>query len=131
MTVAHTEANTGDGYSGSILYTWVLTTANPTGAALGPEIAQMTDLCWHAIGGAGWGGATAAIQGSNTDTDANYGAMTNASGGAAITWTADGAPKQSIEKPAFVRPKLTTAGTAASVTVTLFARCNPFSRSFK
>jgi hypothetical protein len=126
MTVAHTESNTGDGYSGSILYTWVLTTANPTGAAVGPEIAQHTDLCWQATGT--WGGATAAIQGSNTDVDANYGAVTNASGGAAITYTADGAPKQQIEKPAFVRPKLTTAGTAASVTVTLFARRNPFSR---
>lgn len=129
MTVAHTEADTGDGYGGSRLYTWVLTTANPTGAALGPEAAQYTDLCWHATGT--WGGATAAIQGSNTDTDGLYGAMSNASGGAAITWTADGAPKQSIEKPAFVRPKLTTVGVGATVTVVLFARRNPFSRNFK
>ena len=122
----YTQANTGDGYSGSILYTWVLTTADPTGNPLGAEISQHTDLCWHATGT--WGGATAAIQGSNTNTDGLYGAMTNASGGTAITWTADSAPKQQVEKPVFVRPKLTTVGAGASVTVTLFARRNPFSR---
>lgn len=126
MAVAHTESNVGDGYSGAILYTWLLTTANPIGVAVGPEIIQHTDLCWHAVGT--WGGATAAIEGSNTDVTANYGAMTNASGGTAITWTANGAPKQQIERPAFVRPNLTTVGVGATVTVTLLARRNPFSR---
>lgn len=100
------------------LHTWTLTTADTTGVAV--EFPMYADLCWHAIGT--WGGATAAIQGSNRDTDAEYGALTNASGGAAITWTADGAPKQSIERPRFVRPKLTTPGSGATVVVTLLAR---------
>ena len=120
---SYTQSDVG---SDATLFTWVLTTADPTGTAVGPEVIQHVDMCWHAIGT--WGGATAAIQGSNRNTDAEFGAMTNASGGAAITWTADGAPKQQVEKPAFVRPKLTTAGPGASVTVTLLARRNPFTR---
>lgn len=123
---AYTRTEVGDGYNGSILFTWVLTTADPTGTPVGPEIAQHTDLAWQATGT--WGGATAAVQGSNTNTDALYAAVTNASGGTAITWTADGAVKQQLEKPAFSRPKLTAVGVGASVTVTLFARRNPFSR---
>lgn len=125
--VTPTSSDLGDGYGNTRTYTWVLTSADTTGVAVGPELAQYTDLCWQATGT--WGGATAAIQGSNTNTDALYGAMTNVSGGAAITWTADGAPKQSIEKPAYVRPKLTTAGAGATVTVVLFARRNPIRRA--
>lgn len=124
--VTPTVTDVGDGYGHSKLASWTLTTADHTGVALGPEIAQHTDLCWHATGT--WGGATAAIQGSNTNTDGLFGAMTNVSGGSAITWTADGAPKQSIEKPAYVRPKLTTAGAGATVVVTLFARRNTIRR---
>lgn len=111
----------------TVIATWVLTTADTTGVALGEAFIQHADRCWHASGT--WGGATAAIQGSNTDTDALYGALTNASGGAAITWTDDGAPKQSIENPLFVRPKLTTAGVGATVTVVLVARRNRMTRS--
>lgn len=125
--VTPTQQNVGDGYSGGILYTWVLTSTDTTGKAVGPEISQHTDRCWQATGT--WGGATAAVQGSNTDTDALYAAISNASGGAAITWSADGACKNQIESALYVRPKLTTAGAGASVTVTLFARRNPFSRN--
>jgi hypothetical protein len=124
--VTPTQQDVGDGYGGGILFTWVLTTADHTGKALGAEIVQHSDMCWHAIGT--WGGATAAIEGSNTDTNANYGAMTNAAGGSAITWTADGAPKQSNEKPVFVRPRLSTVGVGASVTVTMLARRNQLAR---
>lgn len=104
-----------------ILFSWTLTTADHTGVAA--RFPQHADLTWHAIGT--WGGATAAIQGSNRDTDAEFGALTNASGGSAITWTADGAPKTSIERPLFVRPKLTTPGTGATVVVTCLARKQP------
>ena len=125
--VQYTEADVG---SDSTLYTWALTTDDHTGKALGPEVIQHVDLCWQAVGDFG-GTGVAAIQGSNTDTDANFGAMTNASGGSAITWSAAGAPKQQVEKPAYIRPKLTTPGTAAAVTVTLLARRNPFGRGRK
>ncbi len=122
--VTPTQADKGDGYGGAILYTWVLTTADHTGAALGAEIIQHADLCWQASGT--WGGATAAIEGSNNDSV--YGAMTNVSGGSAITWTADGAPKQQIERPVNVRPRLSTVGLGATVTVTLLARRNQLAR---
>lgn len=111
----------------TVIATWVLTTADTTGAALGEAFFQHADRCWHATGT--WGGATAAVQGSNTDTDAVYGAMTNASGGAAITWTVDGAPKQQLEGPLYVRPKLTTAGAGATVTVVMVGRRNRVARS--
>lgn len=104
-----------------IVVSWALTTADHTGVAV--SFPQHADTCWHAIGT--WGGATAAVQGSNRDVDGEYGAISNASGGAAITWTADGAPKQAIERPMMMRPKLTTAGTAAAVTVTAVLRKMP------
>lgn len=126
-TVAPTQADAGDGYSGAILYQWTpLTVTNGVGKPLGPEIAQHTDLCWQVFGT--FDGATLSIQGSNGDVDANYTAVTNASGGSAITFTAAGI-KQQVEKPAWVRPKITVdGGGTASLTVVLFARRNPFSR---
>jgi hypothetical protein len=110
------------GDDNAILFTWALTTDDHTGVAA--EFIQHTDLCWQATGDFG-GTGVAAAQGSNTNTDANFGAMTNASGAAAITYSAAGAPKQQIERPRFVRPKLTTVGTDAAVSVTLMARRNP------
>lgn len=104
-----------------ILFSWTLTSAAATGTAM--RFPQHADLTWHAIGT--WGGATAAVQGSNRDTDAEYGALTNVSGGAAVTWTADGAPKTTIERPLFCRPKLTTPGAGATVVVTCLARKTP------
>lgn len=125
--VTPTSQDIGDGYGNTVLYTWVLTTADTTGVALGPEIVQHTDLCWHASGT--WGGATAATQGSNTNTDALFGATKNAAGGSAITFTADaGSPANQLEKPLYVRPKLTTAGAGATVTVTLLVRRNQLVR---
>jgi hypothetical protein len=101
--------------------TWVLTTANTTGK--GWEYVDFADITWHAGAGATWGAATAAVQGSNRDTDAEYGSVKSSASGNAITWTADGdASAVGQERPRFLRPKLTTPGTAASVTVTAMAR---------
>ena len=96
---------------------WALTTANTDGSPF--EYVQYTDLCWQAAGT--WGGATLTIQGSNDGT--NWFSMSNAAAGTAATFTADGG-KQTIERPRYVRPNLTTAGTGATVTVTLIARSN-------
>jgi hypothetical protein len=104
----------------SILVVWTsLLTASVSGT--GVEKAQHADLCWQAVG-ANWGGATLTLQGSNDGT--NWFSMTNAAGGAAATFTTDGG-KQTIERPRYVRPTLTTAGTAADVTVTLYMRKQP------
>lgn len=105
------------------LWTWPnMLTAATDGIAI--EQTQHADLCWQAVG-ATWGGATVAVQGSNDGV--NWFPLTNASGGAAATFTANGG-KQTIERPRYVRPQLTTAGTAADITVTLLARKTPNTR---
>jgi len=127
--VTPTETAIGPGYGEGVLYTWVLTTADHTGKALGPEVLQGVDMCWHAYAGATWGSATVAAQGSNTDTEAHYGPVNDIIGGLAITFTADGqATKQQGQKPVYQRPKLTTPGTDASVTVTCTVRKTQLTR---
>lgn len=102
-----------------IVVTWDLTTADATGDAVSfPEYA---DASWH-FTGTNWGGATAAAQGSHTNTDGLFAAVSNANGGAAITATTDGAIKQQWELALFARPKLTTGGTAAVVRATAIFR---------
>jgi hypothetical protein len=115
-----TTSNVDGSFDGK-LFTYTLTTADPAGDAF--EYLQHVDLCFQAVGT--WGGATLTAQGSNNGTD--WFSLTNASGGAAITFTADGG-KQSIERPRFIRPNLTVVGAGATVVVTVMARRNPLSR---
>ncbi len=125
MAITPTRQEVG---SDAILVTWALTTADATGVAIGPEItSQYRDITIHARGT--WGGATAAMQGANENTDGYFGAVTSASGGAAITYTADaGSPKACVEVSAYLRPKLTTAGAGATVYVTAYCSRAPFAR---
>jgi hypothetical protein len=102
-------------------WSWTLTTADTTGVAV--SWPAFGDTTWHAVGT--WGGATAAVQGSNTDTDGLFAAISNANGGTAITWTVDGAVKTALERPLYMRPKLTTAGVGATVVVTVTMRRMP------
>ncbi len=97
--------------------TWTLTSADPTGDAV--SLPQARDRCWQSTGT--WGGATMAAQGSNTNTDALFGAVTNANGGLAITETANSVCKNSLESCEFVRAKLTAVGAGATVVVVLNA----------
>jgi hypothetical protein len=128
MTVAKTSTDVGDGYSGGRKHVWTLTTADPNGEAVGPEELQHTDVCIQAVG-TNWGGAVLKLQGSNDGT--NWFDMTNAAGGATLSFSATDGGKQAIERPFYYRPALTTTGTLAVVVVTVCARRNPFSRSFK
>lgn len=114
-TVTPTLTKVGDQDDAAILLSWALTTTNTDGAPL--EWTQWADRCFQAVGT--WGGATLTIQGSNDGT--NWAPLSNAAGGTAATFTADGA-KSIIELPRYVRPNLTTPGTGASVAVTLLAR---------
>lgn len=104
----------GERDGSSTMYTWALVTANVDGAPL--EHSEWADRTWTATGT--WGGATLSFEGSNDGT--NYITLTTAAGDAA-TLTADGC-KTITETPRYVRPKLTTAGVGAAVTVILFAR---------
>lgn len=101
------------------LVTWPLTTADPTGDAV--SLPQCPDMCWQGQSAA-WGSATLAAQGSNFNVEADFGAMTNVNGGAAITQTAAAAGKQSIEGPLFIRAKLTAVGSAAVITASVLCR---------
>lgn len=96
---------------------WTLTTADPTGD--GVDLAQYRDRCWQSTGT--WGGATMAAQGSNTNTDALFGAVTNTNGGLAITETANSVCKNSEESCQFSRAKLTAVGAGATIVVVLIA----------
>lgn len=105
------------------MWTWVLTSADATGTAV--EVPEWADRTWS-FSSAATGSATAAIQGSNTNVDADFAAQSNAAGGAAVTTTTVPLCVAVIENPRFVRPKLTTAGTNAAWTITLCARrANP------
>lgn len=97
------------------LFTWVLTSTNSDGTPM--LWFQWADLCWQASGT--WGGATLALEGSNNGTV--WFPLSNAAGGAAATFTADGG-KTVIERPVYVRPNLTTVGAGATITVTCAAR---------
>lgn len=115
--------------SEAALATWILTTADHTGIALGPEVtSRFREVTWHARSAA-WGSATAAAEGSNEDTNAYYGASKSADGGGAIAFTADaGSAAVQTAVPAFVRARLSAVGAGATVYVTAYLTRQPFSR---
>jgi hypothetical protein len=114
-----THAFVGGDQSAS-LWTWNLTTADHTGSHI--EQVQNMDLCWQSFA-TNQGGMTVSTQGSNDGT--NWFALTNASGGSAATFAADGG-KQTVERPRYVRPSASgAAGAASVVAITLLARKNP------
>lgn len=104
-------------------FTWALTTADPTGDSL--EWSEWCDVTWT-VHDATWGGATLTLQGSNDGT--NWFTLTNAAGATALTATSGGSSAgtangyTSIETPVYVRPKLTTVGVGAAVTVDALKR---------
>lgn len=100
-------------------FTWTLTTADPNGDPIPNSFCEFADRTVYFLGGATWGGATAAWQGGDgsvwlTLTDAQT---------VAITKTVDGI-ETVIEVPEFSRPALTAVGAAASIVVTCIARRN-------
>jgi hypothetical protein len=83
------------------------------------EWAQYSDRCVQAVGT--WGGATLSIEGSNDGT--NWATLSKAATGTDLTFTANGL-EQIIETPRYVRPKLTTAGVGATISVYFLLRRN-------
>lgn len=94
---------------------WVLTTADHTGVALGGKYSEFADrtVCFFGT----WGTATAALEGGDGTT---YVALTDPQGNP-ISKTADGI-EAVTEVPEFVRPRLSTVGSGATVTVTMVLR---------
>lgn len=100
--------------------TWVLVTATPDGIPV--EIPEWADRTFQAIGFAA-SGAVCQFEGSNDNV--NWFALHNAAGALTASLNANGLMTV-IELPRWMRPNLSTPGTAASVTVILLARrANP------
>jgi hypothetical protein len=96
-------------------YTWTLTTADPTGqAVIGADFADRS----FTLTGT-WGGATATLEGSNDGT--TWVPLSDAAGATDATATANKAITV-VELTRYIRPKLTTIGSGATVTATLLAR---------
>lgn len=100
-----------------LAFTWVLTTADHTGA--GFEFVQWADCTWTFTGT--WGGATAKVQGSADNATFYATGLNSAAGGAEGSASADKI-YTTIERPRFMRPILTTVGVGATVTVTAICR---------
>ena len=101
-------------------YTYAITTANYDGSPF--EMPEWADVTWCVVG-SNWGGATLKIQGSYDGT--TWGSpivgLKDAGGGTEASAAADKC-FTIVERPRFVRPILTTVGTAAVVTVVALAR---------
>ena len=95
--------------------TWALTTADHTGAAInGTSWADRTVLFQSVA----WGGATAAVEGSNDNSV--FLPLADVQG-TAISKSANGI-ESVVELTQYLQPRLTTVGTAAAVTVSIVAR---------
>ena len=100
--------------------TWILTSADPTGATI--AIPDFNDKNWTigAASGDAFGGATCALQGSHVLGDTLV-TLNKAAGGNPAT-TVAAAIINTIENTLFVAPVRTSPGTLATITVTLLAR---------
>lgn len=99
-----------------VVWTWTLTTADHTGAALGPNFADFVDRSVQIEGT--FGGATCVLEGSNDGT--NYEPITDPQGNAISKSAA--ALEQMTEMTLSVRPRLSAVGAGATIVVTLCAR---------
>ena len=120
-TVTPTFARVSDGDGSIVQLQWALTTADADGAPF--EFTEWADITVVATGT--WGGATLKVQGSANGTTFPATGLSNAAGGTEATAAADKV-FPTIERPRYMRPILTTAGTGATVTVTaILRRSNP------
>ena len=103
-------------FVGGYLESWELTTADGTGEA--SRIPGGADRSVQAVG-ATWGGATCILEGS-LDGGTTWFPLTD-NNGAPVSFDADGGAAVA-EAVVHVRPRLSTAGTGAEVTVYLFSR---------
>ena len=115
-TPSGTQTPIGAEDSSVYLVTWILTTADHTGASL--QMTEWADRTVHAQSSA-WGGATLAIEGSNDG--ANWLPLKSVADVTAIALTADGMALL-LELPRYIRPRLTTVGAAATVNVMIAIR---------
>ena len=104
----------GDG--STFLISWNLTTADHTGAEIDASTYADRTAFFESVA---WGGSTAAVEGANVKTGAFIGLADVQ--GTAISKTANGV-ENIVELTRLIRPRLTTVGTAAAVTVSMMVR---------
>jgi hypothetical protein len=107
----------GDG--NVVLFTWTLTTADHTGLPV--QWSPWADRSVM-VTSAAYGGSTTALEGSNDGT--TYVSLADPQG-TAIAKTAD-AVEAVLELTQYVRPRLTTVGSGATVKVSLLCRRNQY-----
>ncbi len=111
-----------DGDDKVVLLTWPLTTADHTGAAA--EWCAYADRTVTFVGthtGGSWGSAVAALEGSN---DGEVWQQLADAQGTPISTTATNKIEAALELTRYVRPRLTTVGTAAVVRAQIVMRKN-------
>ena len=111
-------------YDGSIIqFQWSLTTANPIGTAIQfPEWADRTVTFDGTSGLGNWGGAVAVLEGGPDDS--KWFTLKDASDPASGVISTSAADIQAVvfDLPRYMRPNLTTPGTAAVVEVYMLLR---------
>ena len=118
-TVNPTQPESASGDGSVKVFQWTLTSTNVDGAPM--KLPEYVDITWTATGT--WGGATLKTQGSADGSTFVTTGLSNAAGGSEATASADKI-FTTIERPLFVRPILTTAGSGATVVVTAVCRRN-------
>jgi hypothetical protein len=98
------------------IYEWRLTSTDPVGDPM--MFPAMADRTVQFVGST-WGGATAVVEGSLW-TDANFASLTNQSG-VVVSATADDL-SVITEATTSIRPRLSTVGSGADVTVRILVR---------
>jgi hypothetical protein len=120
-TVTPTISNVSDD---TVVFSWVLTSTDRDGAPITPVHDRNVGRCVQATGT--WGGATWVMQGSMDGT--NWSTITDPTDDD-ITGTSGSPLFEILEIPLYTRPWLSTAGSGASITVTLSARKNRSGRA--
>ena len=115
MAVTTYNGDVGAGDGSTVMFSWTLTTADHTGTGI--EWAAYSDRTFVFTGT--WGGATAAIEGSNDGS--TWVLLSDAAGAADATATADKA-MTIVELTRYVRPRLSTPGTGATVAASAVLR---------
>ena len=116
MTWAIARAEIGDKDGSARLIAWT-GGATADGAAEAAELPEWADNCVQIIGTIG--GATIVIEGSNDGT--NYLTLNDAQGGSLSFTALTAAMKQVVERPRYIRPKI-TGGAATGIGVYLVMR---------
>jgi hypothetical protein len=112
--VAHSQIGEGDGSSKLVAWTGGVT-ADGAGPAV--EFPEWADNCVQIIGTIS--GATIVVEGSNDGT--NYNTLNNAQGAALSFTSLADSMKQIVERPRYIRPKI-TGGTATGIGVYIVMR---------